>query len=86
MLCQKEILKMTFDKWFEKQSRLVKVILLLIPVVGWICEILVRVSAVLRKPSTVNLLGLVLFIFFGWVLQFVDLVVEILTSKLFLLE
>lgn len=77
---------MTFDKWFEKQSKLIKVILLLIPVVGWVCEILVRLSAVLRKGSTVNLIGLVLFIFFGWVLQFVDLFAEILTDKLFLLE
>ncbi len=77
---------MTFDKWFEKQSKLVKVILLLIPFVGWVCEILVRVSALLRKTSTLNLIGLLVFGFFGAVLQFVDLFAEILTDKLLLLE
>ena len=30
------------EKWFEKQSRLVQIILLLIPVVNWVVEILVR--------------------------------------------
>ena len=27
---------MTFDKWFNKQSTLLKAILLLLPVVGWV--------------------------------------------------
>ena len=77
---------MTFDKWLEKQDKLIKVILLLIPFVGWVCEILVRLSAVLRKASSTNLLGLVLYIFFGWVLQFVDLIFEILNDKMVLLD
>ena len=34
---------MTFDKWFEKQDRIVKIILLIIPFVGWIVEVLVRI-------------------------------------------
>ena len=29
---------MTFDKWFNKQSVLIKAILLLLPVVGWACD------------------------------------------------
>ena len=67
---------MTFDKWFEKQDRIVKIILLIIPFVGWVVEILVRLSAVLRKSSTTNILGLVLFIVLGgiWVLNLIDLI------------
>lgn len=77
---------MTFDKWFEKQSLLVKVILMLIPGVNWVIEILVRVSAFMRKNSSINLLGLILGIFAGWFWGFVDLVVLIVTGNLFLIE
>ena len=55
--------------WFNKQSRLVQIILLLIPVVGWIVEIFVRVTAVLEKPTLGNILGLIFGIIipvFGW--------------------
>ena len=77
---------MEFDKWFEKQSLLVKVILMLIPGVNWVVEVLVRISAFLRKNSTVNLVGLILGIFAGYVWGWVDLIVLILTGKLFLIE
>lgn len=30
------------EKWFERQSRLVQILLLLIPVVNWFVEVLVR--------------------------------------------
>ncbi len=67
---------MPFDKWFEKQDRIVKIILLIIPFVGWLVEILVRISAVLRKSSTTNLLGLILFIVLGgfWIPTLIDLI------------
>ena len=39
---------MTFDKWFNKQSRLLKILLLILPVVGWIVECLIRLSVMLR--------------------------------------
>ena len=79
---------MTFDKWFEKQDRIVKIILLIIPFVGWLVEILVRISAVLRKSSTTNLLGLVLFIVLGgiWVLNLIDLIYFIVTDKFLFYE
>lgn len=79
---------MTFDKWFEKQSVLVKVILLIIPVVGWVVEILVRLSALLRKSSTVNILGLVVYVLFGAfiVLEVLDIVWVVLKGQLFLVE
>ncbi len=73
---------MTFNKWFEKQSRLIQFILLLIPFVSWIVEILVRLSALLAKPNLVNVLGLIFGLIipiFGlldliWVLLFKHLI------------
>lgn len=56
-------------KWFNSQSRLVQILLLLIPVVNWIIEIYVRVTAVIQKPTIGNILGLVFGIIipvFGW--------------------
>ena len=56
--------------WFNKQSRLVQVLLLLIPIVSWVVEIYVRVTAVLQKPTVGNILGLVFGLIipvFGWV-------------------
>lgn len=79
---------MSFDKWFEEQDRLVKIILLIIPFVGWIVEVLLRLSALLRKSSTTNILGFVLFLVLGglWVPALIDLIYFILTDKFLLLE
>lgn len=67
--------------WFNKQSRLVQIILLLIPVVNWIVEIFVRVTAIIEKPTTENILGVVCSLIipvFGWV----DLVWVLLFNRL----
>ena len=47
---------MKFDKWFNKQSRLVQLVLLLIPGVNWITELLVRVSRFLRTKDGKDLI------------------------------
>ena len=36
-------------KWFNKQSRIIQVLLLLIPGVNWITEVVVRVTAVFQN-------------------------------------
>lgn len=77
---------MTFDKWFEKQSRLLQFILLIIPFVGWVVEILVRVSAVLRKSSVLNIVGLIIGLFGGLIWAYIDLFCVLFTGKLFLIE
>ena len=77
---------MKFDKWFEEQSLLIKVILLILPLVGWVVEILVRLSAFLRKNSTMNLVGLIIGIIGNWIWSVIDLVVLIVTGHLFLIE
>ncbi len=56
-------------KWFNSLPRLVQFLLLLIPVVNWVIEILVRVSGVIERPSAGNILGLIFGIIipvFGW--------------------
>ena len=79
---------MTFDKWFYKQSTLVKVLLLIIPFVGWIVELLVRLSVMLRTKQPVHIVVFVLFVAigWGWVLNIVDIIVMVVTGKLLFTE
>ena len=79
---------MEFDKWFNKQERILKIILLVIPFVGWIVEVLVRLSVMLRKQTTTNILGFVLFLVLGgfWIPGVIDLIYFILKDKFILLE
>ena len=75
---------MTFDKWFNKQSRLVQILLLLIPGVNWIVEILVRFSVALRKKDLVHILIAVLIIFIGLPFGWLDLVWILLFNHMLL--
>lgn len=77
---------MEFDKWFNKQDRLVQVILLILPFVGWIVELLVRLSVALNKKDAVSIVVFVLFLVvgWGWILCVVDLVYLILKGHLIL--
>ena len=77
---------MSFDKWFAKQSLLMKAILLIIPVVGWVVEVLVRISAFLRKSSAVNLAGLILGIIGNIIFSIIDFIFLLLTGSLLFLE
>ena len=57
---------MNFDEWFDYQSKLVRIVLLFIPVIGLVVEILVRISALMKKKCRMNVVGLVVFILLGW--------------------
>lgn len=70
--------------WFNKQSRLVQIILLLIPGVNWITEILVRWSTYLKKGGTVRLIVSIIVTIFGVVFGWIDLVWLLLFNKLLL--
>ncbi len=72
--------------WFNKQSRLVQIILLLIPVVNWVVEIYVRVTAVLHKATLGNILGLILGVLLGFAFGWVDLVWVLLFNHLILAD
>ena len=79
---------MNFDTWFHNQNKLVQIILLIIPFVGWILDLLVRWSAFLKNQTPVNLvMALVITIFGGfWILTILDAVWIALNNKLFLEE
>ncbi len=79
---------MTFDKWFNKQSTLVKVLLLVIPFVSWVVELLVRLSVALRTGNIVHIIMFVLFVVVGWgvIPAILDLVYLMVTGHLFLAE
>lgn len=77
---------MTFDKWFNKQSRIVQVLLLIIPLVGWVVECLVRLSVAVNKKDAVSIVVFVLFLVVGWswILCLIDLIYLALNGKLLL--
>ena len=71
--------------WFNKQSRLVQLILLLIPGINWITEIVVRWSTYMKKGGLIRLVICILVtipsgVVFGWL----DLVWVLLFNRLFL--
>ena len=70
--------------WFNKQRRLVQIILLLIPVVNEIVEIFVRWETFLKKGGIVRLIISILTIPFGIIFGWIDLVWVLLFKKLFL--
>ena len=78
----------TFDKWFNSQSTLVKAILLLLPFVGWVCELLVRLAVMLRTKETVHVVVFLVFVIvgWGWFLGALDFVYMLVTGHLFLAE
>lgn len=79
---------MQVDKWFNQQTKLVQAILLLLPIVGWVTELLVRLSVMLRTKSTLHIVVFIVFVVvgWGWVLAIADLVYLLVTGHLFLAE
>ena len=71
-------------EWFDKQSKVVKAILLIIPFCNWIVEIILRVEALIKKNTTNNIIGLILSIIVGVLLGWIDAVL-VLTDNNFLL-
>ena len=70
------------EKWFEKQSRLVQIILLLIPGVNWVVEVLVRWSHALRKGSLFKYLIAIVVTFLGAFVGWLDCVWCLLFKRL----
>jgi hypothetical protein len=64
-----------FERAFEKHPRLIQIILLLIPVVNWITEILVRWSHALRTKSLFKMIiAIVVTIPSGIIIGWLDMV------------
>ena len=77
---------MTFDKWFNKQSTLVKAILLLLPIVGWVCECLIRLSVALKTKTVLHIVVFLAFLFigWGWILGVIDFIYMLVKGHLIL--
>lgn len=62
-------------KWFNKQSRLVQILLLLIPGVNWITEMVVRWTAFIDKPGLIRLIiAIIVTLGFGLLLGWIDVI------------
>ena len=70
--------------WFNNQSRLVQLILLLIPGVNWLTELIVRWSTFAKKGGLLRLIICLIVTFAGVFVGWIDLVWVLLFKKLFL--
>jgi len=70
--------------WFNKQSRLVQLLLLLIPVVNWIVEVVVRWSTWSKKGKLYRLVISIVVTFLGAFVGWIDFIWVLLTKHLFL--
>ncbi len=75
-------------EWFNKQSNVVKFILLIIPFVGWVFELIVRWSLVVKKFSVLNLVMALVYTLIGWawVLQLIDAILVLLGKNMLLVD
>ena len=70
--------------WFNKQSRLVQLLLLLIPGVNWITELVVRWSTWLKKGGLIRLIVCIVVTVGGFVFGWLDLLWVLLFKRLIL--
>lgn len=77
------MIKKFYDlKWY------IKVILLLIPIVNWVIELVLRWEAVIRKGGFINIVVALIYTFIGWayVLEILDIIWIALFNHLFLCD
>ena len=76
------------EKWFSKLDFLSQAILIVIPFIGYLVEIGVRIFAVIRLHSKKNIAGLVIFVLLGWalLLNIIDVFVLSRTDDLMMIE
>ena len=67
---------MNVDLWFNKQNQVVKIILIILPIVGWIMEVLIRISVYLRQKNNMDLVLLILFLLLGW--SWIPLIIDVI--------
>lgn len=73
-----------FRKWFNDQNLLIRLILLLIPVTGWVCEIICRWEKYLQKGGLINLILAIIVCFTGFVFGWLDFFWVLLFGHFFL--
>lgn len=75
---------MKIHTWFYKQNLLLQIALLLLPFVGYICEVLIRLSIYLEKKNKTNLIIFIVMIVLGIIFCYVDLVYFLIKGNLIL--
>ena len=75
-------------KWFDEQSNILRFVLLIIPFVGWICELVVRWSEVIEDANAMNIVVAIIYTVFGWawVLGLVDAILVLLEKPMLFRE
>jgi hypothetical protein len=72
-------------KWFNKQDKLIRCLLLLIPGVNWVVEILIRWPQALKEETLIKyILAIIATIPSGIILGWVDLIWTLLFNELLL--
>ncbi len=74
---------MNFDKWYNEQSLVLKIVLVAIPFVNWVMEILIRLSVYLRTKKTNDLVFFIVFAVFTYPLFILDIVWLAIKGHLF---
>ena len=76
------------EKWFSRLDFLTQAILLIIPFIGYLVEIGVRVFVIIRLHSKKNVVGLIIFVLLGWtiLLNIIDIFVLKQSDDLMLIE
>ena len=75
---------MKIHTWFYKQNLLLQIALLLLPFVGYISEVLIRLSIYLDKKNKTNLIIFIVMIVLGIIFCYVDLVYFLIKGNLIL--
>ena len=70
--------------WFNQQSKVVQVILLLIPFVNWIVEVIVRWSTFSKKGGLVRLIVCLVVTIGGTIIGWLDAIWVLLFNRLIL--
>ena len=70
--------------WFNKQSKVMQVILLLIPVVNWVVEVIVRWSTFSKKGGLVRLIVCLVVTIGGTIIGWLDAIWVLLFNRLVL--
>ena len=70
--------------WFNKQSKVVQVILLLIPFVNWVIEVIVRWSTFSKKGGLLRLIVCLVVTIGGTIIGWLDAIWVLLFNRLIL--
>lgn len=71
-------------EWFDKQSKVLRFVLLILPFVGWVFELIVRWSEVIKKADVVNIIVALVYTLFGWawILTVIDAILVLLDKPM----